>query len=166
METIRINELARELEVKSKAILDYLSQVGVTDKKSHSSALEGEIVQQVRAHFRGVSQGEGVEEPPQATHPGVTVEAGTPPPAPADGKKTPEARPDLHPIGRSLDEIKAEARRATAPPPPPRPAPAVEKPLERRAEISAAGPATAASPAGGARPLPTLPSRTSMLRPG
>ncbi len=166
METIRINELARELEVKSKAILDYLSQVGVTDKKSHSSALEGEIVQQVRAHFRGVSQGEGVEEPPQATHPGVTVEAETHPPAPADGKKTPEARPDLHPIGRSLDEIKAEARRATAPPPPPRPAPAVEKPLERRAEISAAGPATAASPAGGARPLPTLPSRTSMLRPG
>ena len=38
MSKIRINDLARELEVKSKAILDVLPEVGVTEKKTHSSA--------------------------------------------------------------------------------------------------------------------------------
>src|ERR1044072_7609498 len=37
---IRINDLARELEVKSKVILDILSKVGVTEKKTHSSSIE------------------------------------------------------------------------------------------------------------------------------
>jgi translation initiation factor IF-2 len=36
---IRINDLARELEVKSKAILDALLKVGVTAKKTHSSSV-------------------------------------------------------------------------------------------------------------------------------
>ncbi len=39
---IRINDLARELEVKSKAILDVLEEVGVTEKKTHSSSLEAD----------------------------------------------------------------------------------------------------------------------------
>src|SRR5260370_41969461 len=39
MDKIRINDLARELEVKSKAILDYLPTIGVDDKKSHSARL-------------------------------------------------------------------------------------------------------------------------------
>src|SRR4051812_20914116 len=37
----RINDLARELEVKSKAILDVLEAVGGTEKKTHPSSLEG-----------------------------------------------------------------------------------------------------------------------------
>jgi translation initiation factor IF-2 len=37
---IRINDLARELEVKSKAILDVLEEVGITEKKTHSSSVE------------------------------------------------------------------------------------------------------------------------------
>jgi len=37
---IRINDLARELEVKSKSILDVLLKVGVTEKKTHSSSIE------------------------------------------------------------------------------------------------------------------------------
>ena len=40
MSKVRINDLARELEVKSKAILDTLPLVGVTEKKTHSSSLE------------------------------------------------------------------------------------------------------------------------------
>ena len=40
MSKIRINDLARELEVKSKAILDVLPLVGVTEKKTHSSSIE------------------------------------------------------------------------------------------------------------------------------
>ena len=51
MSAIRINELARELEVKPKAITDYLPEIGITDKKSHSSALEEDVANKVREHF-------------------------------------------------------------------------------------------------------------------
>ncbi|HVO80243.1 MAG TPA: translation initiation factor IF-2 [Terriglobales bacterium] len=52
MSKIRINDLARELEVKSKAILDVLVEVGVTEKKTHSSSLEEHEAAKVRAHFQ------------------------------------------------------------------------------------------------------------------
>ena len=52
MSKIRINYLARELEVKSKAILDALPEVGVTEKKTHSSLLEDFEAEKVREHFR------------------------------------------------------------------------------------------------------------------
>src|SRR5271169_937479 len=51
MSKIRINDLARELEVKSKAILDVLTDVGVTEKKTHSSSLELDEAERVRTHF-------------------------------------------------------------------------------------------------------------------
>ena len=40
MSKVRVNDLARELEVKSKEILDALTAVGVTEKKTHSSSIE------------------------------------------------------------------------------------------------------------------------------
>lgn len=49
---IRINDLARELGVKSKRILDVLPQVGVTRKRTHSSSLEDHEADLVRAHIR------------------------------------------------------------------------------------------------------------------
>ncbi|HWS18068.1 MAG TPA: translation initiation factor IF-2 [Candidatus Elarobacter sp.] len=48
---IRINDLARELEVKSKAILDVMDAVGVTEKKTHSSSIEEDEAERVRKHF-------------------------------------------------------------------------------------------------------------------
>ena len=59
MSKIRINDLARELEVKSKAILDVREEVGVTEKKTHSSSLEEHEAEKVRAHFKGSSDGHG-----------------------------------------------------------------------------------------------------------
>ena len=55
MSKIRINDLARELEVKSKSILDVLPEVGVTEKKTHSSSLEDHEAEKVRAHLRASS---------------------------------------------------------------------------------------------------------------
>src|SRR5262249_31715556 len=52
MSKIRINDLARELEVKSKAILDALTEVGITEKKTHSSSLEDHEAEMVRIYFR------------------------------------------------------------------------------------------------------------------
>ncbi|MFZ0801116.1 MAG: translation initiation factor IF-2 N-terminal domain-containing protein, partial [Terriglobales bacterium] len=55
MSKVRINDLARELEVKSKAILDVLLEVGVTEKKTHSSSIEDHEAVKVRAHFRATA---------------------------------------------------------------------------------------------------------------
>src|SRR6202795_1501705 len=59
---IRINELARELEVKAKAIIDYLPEAGVTEKKTHSSSIEVEAAVKVREHFRAAAEAEVAAE--------------------------------------------------------------------------------------------------------
>ena len=56
MSKVRINDLARELEVKSRAILDALTHVGVTEKKTHSSSLEEDEAERVRQHFAGQAE--------------------------------------------------------------------------------------------------------------
>ena len=57
MSKVRINDLARELEVKSKSILDALTAVGVTEKKTHSSSIEEHEAEQVRGYLtRGSSR--------------------------------------------------------------------------------------------------------------
>jgi translation initiation factor IF-2 len=59
MDKIRINDLARELEVKSKAILDLLPKIGVSEKKTHSSSISEEEAAKVRAHFRAEADAAG-----------------------------------------------------------------------------------------------------------
>ena len=51
MSKVRINDLARELEVKPRAILDILPELGVTSVKTHSSSLELDEAEKVRARF-------------------------------------------------------------------------------------------------------------------
>jgi translation initiation factor IF-2 len=63
---IRINDLARELEVKSKAILDVLLEAGVTAKKTHSSSLEADEAEKVRRHFASKSGASAREKTPVA----------------------------------------------------------------------------------------------------
>src|SRR3972149_4801514 len=58
MGQIRISERGRELEIKSKLILEYLAEIGVTEKKSLSSSIEDEIADKVRGHFRAVEAAE------------------------------------------------------------------------------------------------------------
>ncbi|MFZ3213454.1 MAG: translation initiation factor IF-2 N-terminal domain-containing protein, partial [Terriglobales bacterium] len=48
---VRINDLARELEVKSKEILELLPSLGVAEKKTHSSSIEADEAEKVRQHF-------------------------------------------------------------------------------------------------------------------
>jgi translation initiation factor IF-2 len=68
MSKIRINDLARELEVKSREILDSLTVVGVTEKKTHSSSLEDHEADLVRKHLRGRSDaGSGPAKASRAT---------------------------------------------------------------------------------------------------
>ena len=53
---VRINELARELEIKCSVLLEYLPRLGVTEKKSHSGSIDAEHAELVRAHFRVLAQ--------------------------------------------------------------------------------------------------------------
>src|SRR5271163_3400651 len=55
---VRINELARELEVKAKAIIDLLPGYGVTEKKTHSSSIPVDVAEKVRKKLAGGSDGE------------------------------------------------------------------------------------------------------------
>src|SRR3989442_6047501 len=59
---VRINELARELEVKAKAIIDVLPEVGLTEKKTHSSSVPVEIAEKVRQHFHSIAEAEASAE--------------------------------------------------------------------------------------------------------
>ncbi|HVP64240.1 MAG TPA: translation initiation factor IF-2, partial [candidate division Zixibacteria bacterium] len=65
---IRINDLARELEVKSREILDVLPKVGVTEKKTHSSSLEADEAEKVRKFVTEHGAGGTSSGRPRSTH--------------------------------------------------------------------------------------------------
>ena len=113
MGKIRINDLARELEVKSKAILDVLPEVGVTEKKTHSSSLEDHEADKVRARLRGsVAESGGAGKSARPLRPA------------ADEIKT---KIDLSHISRPGDVLSA-IRKQQVPAAPPTAAPAPTRP--------------------------------------
>ncbi|HUD63910.1 MAG TPA: translation initiation factor IF-2 [Candidatus Sulfotelmatobacter sp.] len=117
MSKVRINDLARELEVKSKAILDVLPLVGVTEKKTHSSSLEDFEAEKVRAHVRGSSE---------AAAPAARSAR------PLRGEEEIKTKIDLSHISRPGDVLKAITQQKETVAPPPRPAtppPVVAKPV-------------------------------------
>src|SRR2546428_11243061 len=73
MSKIRINDLARELEVKSKTILDVLPEIGVTEKKTHSSSLEEHEAEKLRAHLRGGSEASVTSKPARPSRDGDEI---------------------------------------------------------------------------------------------
>ena len=117
MTKIRINDLARELEVKSKAILDVLPEIGVTEKKSHSSSLEDHEAEKVRIHFRAASEAQTSSKSSRASR------------SDADEIKT---KIDLSHISKPGDVLKAIiSKQQPAPGAPPR-TPAAPPPVETK----------------------------------
>lgn len=53
---VRTNELARELEIKTKTLLEYLPEIGVTEKQTHSSWIDVKHADRVRRHFRALAK--------------------------------------------------------------------------------------------------------------
>jgi translation initiation factor IF-2 len=74
MSKIRINVLARELEVKSASILELLPELGVTEKLTHSSSIDEDAANRLRRHY-GVAPVETTEVAPEEP---PAVEAETP----------------------------------------------------------------------------------------
>src|SRR6478752_5104918 len=148
MSKVRINDLARELEVKSKAILDALPLVGVTEKKTHSSSIEDHEAEKVRAHIRGSAEAQSSSARSAR---------------PLRGEEEIKTKIDLSHISRPGDVLKAitQKKEAAAAPPPPRPAapPIAAKPAV--APPAPAPPAPAARvivPTAVERPVHTVPA--------
>jgi translation initiation factor IF-2 len=139
---VRINELARELEVKAKAIIDLLPGYGVTEKKTHSSSIPVEVAEKVRKKLAGGSDDEPAAEAPKPTEtksaapsvqPAATAAApprpATPAAAPvAPRSPAPAATPSAAPTGAPAATVSV-----------PRPAALAATPV-------AAAPGTAAAP--------------------
>ena len=158
MSKIRINDLARELEVKSKTILDVLPEIGVTEKKTHSSSLEEHEAEKVRAHLRGGSEASVTSKPARPSRDGDEI----------------KTKIDLSHISKPGDVLKAIiSKQQPAPTAPGRPAPP-PAPVETKPAApvspaakapappaSAAAPSKLVVPATGPRPTFTVPAPPS-----
>ncbi|HEY4362294.1 MAG TPA: translation initiation factor IF-2 [Bryobacteraceae bacterium] len=112
MSKIRINELARELEVKPGVIIDLLPTLGIADKKTHSSSLEDDQALLVRRHLTGGESGDSAPEHTEARSEPRSFEPApvhaVPPPLPSVGVET---------IPAPRTEIAAKETIEAAPPP-------------------------------------------------
>jgi translation initiation factor IF-2 len=164
MSKVRINDLARELEVKSKAILDALADCGVTEKKTHSSSLEADEAVRVRAHFarggRSAGQsGSRLQNEPKpkidwsrVSKPGDVLKA-------IQERKEQETVAAARPIAASVPP-KAPVSTSPAPSATPRPAvTAAPPPVAARPAGAQPGSLPAASAAQGADPQRPAPRR-------
>jgi len=152
MSKVRINDLARELEVKSKAILDVLAEVGVTEKKTHSSSLEEHEADKVRGHFHASGESASAAKSARPSRPET------------DGIKT---KIDLSHISKPGDVLKAiigKQQQATVPAPPPAPPRPVAPPPAQETKPAVPAIAKPATPATSTpvapRPaIPAMPAR-------
>ena len=53
MSKIRINELARQLEVKSREVIDKLHELGIAESLTHSSSIEEDSADKLRRYYSG-----------------------------------------------------------------------------------------------------------------
>src|ERR1700744_6238016 len=96
---VRINELARELEVKAKAIIDLLPGYGVTEKKTHSSSIPVDVAEKVRKKLAGGDDEPAAvapnppRQPPPSPRPAAAPAAPARPATPATTPGTAPAAP-------------------------------------------------------------------------
>ncbi len=53
MSKIRINELARQLEVKSREVIEKLQELGIAEKVTHSSSIDDDMADRLRRYYSG-----------------------------------------------------------------------------------------------------------------
>jgi translation initiation factor IF-2 len=148
MKKIRINELARELEVKAHEILDRLPELGVAEKKTHSSSIDEDVAIKLRRLYGfDVPDLEPETEPESA----LTVETYE---SPAAVEEAPQARHEAH--------AKSEAVALEDAPPPPPPVAAPPTPEEPRPTPGSAAPIR---PPMAGRPIHPPVAGPGMIRP-
>src|SRR5215831_4306352 len=156
---IRINELARELEIKAKMLIDYLPEIGVTEKKTHSSSIDVEHAEQVRKHFQDLAAKEAAAEAAKSAAKSKPARPISAPPAAAPPR--PAAPPAAAAGPASAPGVPRPGAPGTVPPRPPAAPGAVRPPAPTGAAPSAPSAAPASAPAGqppAARPAAPAPS--------
>jgi translation initiation factor IF-2 len=137
MSKIRINELARQLEIPSHEIIDMLPELGVTEKKTHSSSIDEPVAEIIRRRVHG---GNGVASAGQRDS---SVAIAEPEPAPpvrydAPAPATTASEPGTRATAAEIETAPAEATSAPA-------------------ELESAAPATAATEDPIRKPAPLRP---------
>ncbi len=130
MSKVRINDLARELEVKSRPILDALEAIGVSGK-THSSSIEADQAEKVREYFKNGGRSGASRQQQQADN---------------------KPKFDLSKVSKPGDALKAilerkQAEATAKAAPPPRPTAVVAAPPATAAPVAATPPRVVAAPA-------------------
>src|SRR5712692_10015013 len=178
---VRINELARELEVKAKAIIDLLPGYGVTEKKTHSSSIPADVAEKVRKNILGHAEEEAKaeaaakaeKEAKEAAAKAARMRPPAPPPAPPQASVTSAVTKPVAPAAPvAKPAAPAAATPATAPVVPKAPAatpaapagakPATAPPTPAGTQIRPASPAVQPS---AARPAAHAGAQSSTVRP-
>src|ERR1700756_1509794 len=105
MSKIRINELARQLEVKSREVIDKLHELGIAEKVTHSSSIDEDKADQLRRYYSG----EPMNPAPAAHRNGATA-------AVEDASDASSDRDEGSDHRRAKTEAPAEDAAAPAPP--------------------------------------------------
>src|ERR1700733_11632578 len=144
MNKVRINDLARELEMKAKPILDALTALGVSKDKplTHSSSIDADEAEKVRGYFKAGGRSAGSNRPAMDNKPKF----------------------DLSKVSKPGDALRAilerkQADAAVKAAPPARPAFVV-------ADAHAHAPAAATTPPKAATPVYTAPTATPAAQAG
>jgi translation initiation factor IF-2 len=113
MKKIRINELARELEVKPGVIIELLPELGVQEKKTHSSSIDEDVAIILRQRLTG--SGGPLRDVPETSNGHLQ---------------------DHHAEDASSDTHEQPSAKASAVAEPPKPSPAVKLGLETQAGLT------------------------------
>src|SRR5215831_1769585 len=170
---VRINELARELEVKAKAIIDLLPGFGVTEKKTHSSSIPADVAEKVRKKIQGVAeaeaQAEAAAKADKEAKEAAAKAARTKPAAPA---AAPQARPGTPAVvkptapGAPVAPAAKPAAPAVHATPAPAAPPGAPKVVPKVPAPAPAGPPAAAKPAAPAVPPTPIRPAAAPAQPG
>lgn len=109
MKKIRINELARELEVKPGVILELLPELGVREKKTHSSSIDEDVAIVLRQRLTG--SGVSTPERPEASnghvHEAPTSDAHERMPEPAAETPAQSQAAEVSPVQEPVTPVRA-----------------------------------------------------------
>src|SRR5579864_6164712 len=165
---IRINELARELEVKAKVLIEYLPEIGVTEKKTHSSSLDIEHAELARKHFQDLAAQEAAAEAAkEAAKKGARPGASARTAAPAAAQRPTVAAPPagVPPPGPGAPAVLRPATTPGTAPPPASAASPSQSLAPARPTAPAAQHPVAPAAARPAAPAPSAPRPVTPIRP-
>src|SRR5436190_12505675 len=176
MSKIRINELARELEVKPNRILELLPEFAVEEKKTHSSSIDEDVAIAIkkklglafdsdvslraeRDNYRAVALAEGPDHDADDNADVTPVVAKAPAPESRENgaEKSAPPRPQAEETPAQVIEPEVQKPVAAASRPSPLRPPLASGPLRPPTMHHGASPAPPAPPAAAAPPAPAVP---------